>query len=171
MPYEFTFSHRVEFAETDMAGIVHFANFYRMMENAEHAFFRSLGFSIHGHFDGMAIGWPRVSATCEFFKPLRFEETVEIQLIVAEVRTRSIRYAFRFWKNEDGARSEIARGSVVTVCANLDRSNGKMAAVPVPAAVLAVIQPAPAEMLAELSLQTTSRPRPESRAEASVGRP
>ena len=46
MPYEFKLTRRVEFAETDMAGIVHFANFFRMMEAAEHAFFRSVGFSI-----------------------------------------------------------------------------------------------------------------------------
>ncbi len=49
MPYEFKLTRRVEFAETDMAGIVHFANFFRMMESTEHAFFRSLGFTIHGH--------------------------------------------------------------------------------------------------------------------------
>ena len=82
MPHEFTLSHRVEFSETDMAGIVHFANFYRMMENTEHAFFRSLGFGIHGHETGTTIGWPRVNASCEFLKPLRFEEIVDIQLIV-----------------------------------------------------------------------------------------
>src|SRR5687767_12511660 len=100
MPSEFTFSRRIEFAETDLAGIVHFSNFYRMMEMTEHAFFRSLGFSIQQDFDGVHIGWPRVAAACEFFKPLRFEDTVEVQLFVAEVRTRSIRYAFRFWKDE-----------------------------------------------------------------------
>ena len=43
MPYEFKHIRRVEFAETDMAGIVHFSNFFRMMEATEHAFFRSLG--------------------------------------------------------------------------------------------------------------------------------
>ena len=51
MPYEFTFTCRIEFAETDLAGIVHFANFYKMMENAEHAFFRSMGFIVHDVFD------------------------------------------------------------------------------------------------------------------------
>ncbi len=151
MPYEFTFSRRVEFAETDMAGIVHFANFYRMMENAEHAFFRSLGFSIHQDFDGQTIGWPRVSATCDFFRPLRFEETVDVQLLVAEVRTRSIRYAFRFWKSEGGERVEVARGQVVTVAAALDRRTGKMGAVPIPQAVRAKIEQAPAELVANFS--------------------
>jgi YbgC/YbaW family acyl-CoA thioester hydrolase len=134
MPYEFTLSHRVEFAETDMAGIVHFANYYRMMENAEHAFFRSLGFTVHGR---------------EFFKPLRFEEVVDIQLLVAEVRTRSIRYVFRFWKDEDGQRIEIARGSVTAVCATM--TTGKLGAVEIPGAIRASIQPAPAEILAVFS--------------------
>jgi acyl-CoA thioester hydrolase len=153
MPHEFTLSHRVEFAETDMAGIVHFANYFRMMENTEHAFFRSLGFSIHAHgeavglSEGAAIGWPRVNTACEFFKPLRFEEIVDIQLLVAEVRARSIRYVFRFWKNEDGQRVEAARGNVTTVCASVDRATGKLGAVEIPAPIRAAIQPAPAELL------------------------
>ena len=54
MPYEFKAVRRVEFSETDMAGIVHFSNFFRMMEATEHAFFRSLGFTIQGHENGAA---------------------------------------------------------------------------------------------------------------------
>lgn len=147
MPYEFTFARRVEFAETDLAGIVHFANFYRMMENAEHAFFRSLGFSIHQKFDGQTIGWPRVSATCDFLRPLRFEEMVHVQLLVAEVRTRSIRYGFRFWKEEGGERVEVARGQVVTVPVALDESSGKMKAVPIPDSLRGQIEAAPPDLL------------------------
>ena len=56
MAYEFKVRRRVEFSETDMAGIVHYSNFFRYMEAAEHAFFRSLGLSIHkqpgGAWDG-----------------------------------------------------------------------------------------------------------------------
>lgn len=150
MPYEFTLSHRVEFAETDMAGIVHFANYYRMMENTEHAFFRSLGFTVHGR-EAATICWPRVNAACDFFKPLRFEEVVEIQLIVADVRTRSIRYAFRFWKDEDGQRIEAARGNVTAVCAMVNQATRKLGAVEIPADIRAAIQPAPEELLAVFS--------------------
>jgi YbgC/YbaW family acyl-CoA thioester hydrolase len=157
MPYEFTLSHRVEFAETDMAGIVHFANFFRMMENTEHAFFRSLGFGIHGHEDGSTTGWPRVNATCEFLRPLRFEEVVEVQLLVAEVRARSIRYGFRFWKNEGGERVEVARGSMASVCATVEKATGKLTAVPVPAPVRAAIQPAPPELLENLATGTLGK--------------
>jgi YbgC/YbaW family acyl-CoA thioester hydrolase len=146
MPFEFKLTRRVEFAETDMAGIVHFANFYRMMEATEHAFFRSLGFTIHGHDPVSATGWPRVSASCDFRVPLRFEDEVEIHLLVAEVRTRSIRYVFVFRKVADG--SEVARGSVVAVCASVEKATGKLSAVPIPEAVRAAIQPAPVQMLA-----------------------
>ena len=145
MPSEFKLTRRIEFAETDMAGIVHFANFYRMMEVTEHAFFRSLGFSLHGHDPVSTTGWPRVRASCDFRAPLRFEDEVEIHLLVAEVRTRSIRYVCIFRRADDG--TEVARGEVVTVCARVEKTTGKLTAVPIPDAVRAAIQPAPAELL------------------------
>jgi YbgC/YbaW family acyl-CoA thioester hydrolase len=147
MPYEFKLRRRIEFAETDMAGIAHFANFFRMMEVTEHAFFRSLDLSIHGHDPEMTTGWPRVSATCDYRAPLRFEEEVEIHLLVAEVRTRSIRYTFVFRKVSDG--SEVARGEIAAVCASVEKATGKLSAVPIPDAVRALIQPAPVKLLHE----------------------
>ena len=145
MPYEFKLTRRVEFSETDMAGIVHFSNFFRMMEATEHAFFRSLGFTIHGHDAGTTIGWPRVSASCDYRAPLRFEEEVEIHLLVAEVRGRSIRYQFVFRKTTDG--SEVARGQIAAVCATVDKTTGKLVPVPIPEAIRAQITPAPLGML------------------------
>lgn len=145
MAYEFKLTRRVEFAETDMAGIVHFSNFFRMMEATEHAFFRSLGFSIHGHEPERTVGWPRVNATCEYLRPLRFEDEVEIHLLVAEVRTRSIRYQFTFRKASDG--SEIARGQVAAVCACVEKATGKLSAVPIPEPIRAQITAAPPELL------------------------
>ena len=138
MPSEFKHTRRIEFSETDMAGIVHFANFFRMMENTEHEFFRSLGFSIHAHEDGATIGWPRVSASCDFSRPLRFEDEVEIHLIVAEVRSRSIRYQFIFRNAADG--TEVARGTVATVCATVDKTTGKLVAMPIPERIRERIQ-------------------------------
>lgn len=145
MPYEFKHIRRVEFAETDMAGIVHFSNFFRMMEAAEHAFFRSLGFTIHEHDNDLTIGWPRVSASCDYRAPLRFEEEVEIHLVVAEVRSRSIRYQFIFRKVADG--TEVARGNVAAVCATVDKTAGKLVPVIIPDRIRAQITAAPPELL------------------------
>jgi YbgC/YbaW family acyl-CoA thioester hydrolase len=145
MPYEFRLTRLVEFAETDMAGIVHFSNFFRMMEATEHAFFRSLGFSIHAHDPVSVTGWPRVSASCEYTRPLRFEEEVEIHLIVAEVRARSIRYEFIFRKAGDT--TEVARGRITTVCASVEKSTGKLQAMAIPDAIRECITAAPPELL------------------------
>ena len=106
MPHQFTQRRRVSFSETDLAGIMHFSNFFRWMEELEHAFYRSLGLSVHpmAHgFPDINTGWPRTKASAEFRLPLQFEEEVEVELLVAEMRTKAIRYAFRFWKNPDSS--------------------------------------------------------------------
>src|SRR5687767_4366053 len=98
-----------------MAGIVHFATFFRYMEAVEHEFFRSLGLSIHTKLDGRTITFPRVHADCDFSAPLRFEDVVELHLLVREVRSKAIVFDFILTKvGGDGA--EVARGSITTVC-------------------------------------------------------
>jgi YbgC/YbaW family acyl-CoA thioester hydrolase len=80
----------VLFSETDVAGIVHFSNFFRYFEDAEHELWRQAGLSIHP--EKSAIGWPRVMASCEFLRPLKFEQEFEISLRIVEMTKRTIRY-------------------------------------------------------------------------------
>ena len=103
----------VEFCETDMAGIVHFSNFYRWMEQAEHEFFRSLGLTIVNHqTDGITLGWPRVSATCRFESPAQYEDRLDIKLFVERIGVKSITYDIQF--SIEGR--AVARGRLKTVC-------------------------------------------------------
>src|SRR5262249_45532150 len=88
----FRYSRRVQFSETDLAGIAHFSAFFRFMEEAEHALWRAAGLSI-----GAAEktgGWPRVAAAFDYKRPLRFEDEFEVTVCIAELTRRSIRYAF-----------------------------------------------------------------------------
>src|SRR2546423_13926804 len=68
---ELRLRRRVQFSETDAAGIVHFSCFFRYMEDAEHALWRANDLRIHTA--ESAIGWPRVAASCEFHRALKFE--------------------------------------------------------------------------------------------------
>ena len=136
---------RVEFAHTDMAGIVHFSNFFRYMENAEHAFFRSLGLSIDTNLDGQEYGWPRVHATCDYMRPLRFEEEFEIHLRVQAKKPKSLSYEFVFRKTGEAAGTEVAHGSLTVVCVAVDAATGKMRAVTIPEAIASRIETAPPE--------------------------
>ena len=137
----------MEFSDTDMAGIMHFANFFRFMEGTETAFLRSLGLSIDGNKLGETIGWPRVHAQCEFIHPLCFEDLVEVHLLVREKSKKSIVYTFIFRNlNEQPAR-EVARGTLVVVCVRRHPHSGAMTPVPIPQFIADKIQTAPPELL------------------------
>ena len=77
MVFEFRLQRHVQFYETDAAGIVHFSNYFRYMEEAEHALWRSAGLSISA--SGSEIGWPRVNVSFEYTRPLRFEDEFELE--------------------------------------------------------------------------------------------
>ena len=110
---QFSLQRRVQFAETDMAGIVHFANFYRYMEECEHAYFRSLGLSIMSTApDGTVVGWPRVRCSCSYEAPARFDDLLEIRLNVSRKGVKSLTLEFEFWRDE----TRLARGTMKTVC-------------------------------------------------------
>ena len=123
---------RVEFSETDLAGIMHFTNFYRWMEICEHEFLRSVGLSVDMEDENGRFGWPRVKTSCRFKRPLRFEEEVEVKLIVTEIRDRSIAYAFQFWKDDNGERVKAAVGETIAACVRFDQASGSMAPILIP---------------------------------------
>jgi acyl-CoA thioester hydrolase len=146
MPYEFKAERRVEFSETDMAGIMHYSNFFRFMETAEHAFYRSLGHSVVMTQFDPPMGWPRVHAECDYFKPLLFEDRVEVHLLVKEKRSKSLTYVFRFYKL-GAVREEVARGSLTVVC--VAHTGGGMRAVEMPPSLGAQIEVAPTALLSD----------------------
>jgi YbgC/YbaW family acyl-CoA thioester hydrolase len=147
MAYEFKLTRQVDFAETDMAGIMHFSNFFRLMEAAETAFFRSLGLSIYPT-DFHTVGWPRVHADCDFKRPLRFEDLVEIHLLVRVKGEKSLAYTFIFRKLNDPRAEEVARGNVVAACVSRDKTSGQMTAVPIPPEIARLVEAAPESLLA-----------------------
>lgn len=150
MPWEFRATRRVEFSETDLAGIVHFSNFFRYMETVEHAFWRSLGSSIIMTQFDPPLGMPRVHASCDYRRPARFEDLLEMRLLVMEKRTRSLSYQIRFYRVEPGPPEELARGKLTVVCVRRT-ATGALESVPLPTALADQIQVAPAEILSESS--------------------
>ena len=145
MAYQFKIRRLVEFSDTDMAGIVHHAVYYRYMEADEHAFFRSLGLTVAPPKSLASVGWPRVHTEADFFAPLRFEDEVEIQLLVAEKKSKALTYAFRLRKPNAPEPLEVARGKITVVCIKL--MNRQMKATRIPKLIADKIQVAPARLL------------------------
>jgi len=127
MPGEFTVRRRVQFAETDMAGVLHFSNYYRYMEELEHEFWRSLDESVvvRGMAEG-TISWPRVATSCDYKEPARFEDVLELDLCVARIGNRSVTYDVTFRRGD----RTIAVGSMTAVCTVMHDGNFERAAIP-----------------------------------------
>lgn len=151
----FTIRRRAEFSDTDMAGIVHFAQFFRYMEAAEHALFRQVGYSIVTQVEDQHVGWPRVHAECDYRAPLRFEEEFDIAVRVRQRRTRSLVLDFVFTRAAGG--ETVATGSLTTVCVAYDGA-GVMKAVPIPPAIAEALAPYVAEDAAAVEPADSSQP-------------
>ena len=129
------YKRRVEFAETDMAGQVHFANFFRYMEEAEHAIWRKAGMRIAA--DGREHQWPRISAQCDFKSRLRVDDEFEVRTEMAKVTNRTIQWAHTMMRGE----TLIAQGTVTAVCVKL-QPDGTFSAVEIPKPILERLQAA-----------------------------
>lgn len=130
----FSTTRRVEFRDTDAAGIVHFSAFFPMMESAEHEMLRSLGISVMPrHSSGPVakrVTWPRVAATCDYVAAARFEDVLRVSVSVAKLGTTSVSYSFRFHREEQDRDQTIAVGSIVAVCCQISESG--LNKVPIP---------------------------------------
>lgn len=130
------YHRRVQFAETDMAGIVHFSNFYRYMEEAEHSYLRSVGLSVMmDQPDGTVIGWPRVRTSCSYEAPARYQDEMEIHVNVSRKGVKSLTFNFEFWRRE----TRLARGSLKTVCC-IVAHNQPLVSIAIPPEIDAMIE-------------------------------
>ena len=139
MAAPFRVTRLVEFGDTDMAGIAHFSVFFRYMESAEHAYLRSLGLSVAMEWEGERVGFPRVSASCDYLKPVRFEDVLTVTVAVENLGRKSVTYAFEFLKGDE----PVARGRITAVFCAVGGPGG-IEAREIPAAIRARLVPASA---------------------------
>jgi acyl-CoA thioester hydrolase len=130
-------TRRVQFYETDTAGIVHFSWFFRYMEEAEHALWRAAGLSIAP--PGSEIGWPRVAASFDFHGALRFEEEFEVWIRIAAITKRTLRYTGLLTRGTQ----KIATGRLTIACVR-KRTNEPMTSIEIPPEVAARFEVNPA---------------------------
>lgn len=127
MSSAFLWERRVEFHETDAAGIAHFSSLLIFMEQAEHALLRSLGLSVASHATSQAseqrhnapdLRWPRIRVEAQFESPVRFEDVLKIQTQVAAMGQTSVVYQHRISVEQ----RLVATGSMKCVCCLMEDS-------------------------------------------------
>lgn len=138
--YEHRTKRRIEFADTDLGGIIHFSRYLVFMETAEHEFLNAVGVSVHSEIDGRLLSWPRLAAGCEFLRPVGFEDELEIRVLVLKKGAKSLTFGCEFSCGDD----LVARGQMSSACCILETGRA-MRAVPIPAVLADRIAEAPQE--------------------------
>jgi YbgC/YbaW family acyl-CoA thioester hydrolase len=132
----FTYIRRVNFAETDAAGIAHFANFPRWVEEAETAFWRENGIHSPSLADGYLAGFPRVSFSIRYRAPVRFDDELEVHVTPHLASSSAIEWHFRIRR---GA-TLCASGTMVVVFAQGNPLRGELVSCPMPEDILDVLK-------------------------------
>jgi len=125
VPREYRHTRRVQFYETDAAGIVHFSWFFRYMEEAEHALWREAGLSIAP--PGAEIGWPRIAAAFDYHRPLHFEDEFEVSIAIAAITRKTIQYTCLITRGS----TKIATGNLTIACVS-KRAREPLRAIDIP---------------------------------------
>ena len=143
----FTFQRRIEFCETDAAGIAHFSSLIIYMEQAEHALLRSVGLSVAASHlsasqssvaktgQAVAYSWPRVKVDCDFCLPGRFEDVISIETTVGVLGKKSITYQHHLSIGS----TTIATGKMTSVCCV--REAGSLVSTPIPPSIRDLLLP------------------------------
>jgi YbgC/YbaW family acyl-CoA thioester hydrolase len=126
----FTYRRRVEFAETDAAGMVHFSMFFRYMEESEHALWRAAGLNIWESRETQS--WPRISATFDFKAPLKFQDEFEVHTEMGAATRSTIQW------NHTLKRGDVVVGSgSITVVFVKKSPDGSMKSAEIPSDLVA----------------------------------
>jgi acyl-CoA thioester hydrolase len=141
MAYEYTYRRIVQFADTDRAGIVHFPRFLCFVEEAEHAFLRSLGLSVHSSEEDGVVGFPRLSARIEYRSSASFEDEIAVHIWLHRKGTKTLTYQFRILQGE----RLLALGEIVCIACRFAKegAGGAMDSCELPARFADALEEAP----------------------------
>jgi YbgC/YbaW family acyl-CoA thioester hydrolase len=128
---------RVPWADTDKAGIVHFASFLKWFEQAEIELFRESGKSRKQLNEESGTDQPRLSAKCDYFSPAYDDDLLEIRTTVANISDKTYRLRFEVHRSDDGV--HLATGEVVACCIKV-QEDGPLRSHPLPGEMVAALK-------------------------------
>ena len=113
----------VIFGDTDAMGVVYYANYLRYFESSRAAYWRSLG-RTHKDIDDARLAIPVVEAHCAYRKSARYEDVLEVDVEIGEVRGASLRFVYKVYRGSE----LIAEGWTRHAAVNVD--DGKLRPIP-----------------------------------------
>lgn len=112
--------YTIKLHDTDAAGILFFANQFKMVHDIYERFLAQIGFGFGDRFARRDFFIPIVHAEADFMRPLRVGDTIEIALTVAKIGQTSFSLKYRLTDGEGRA-----AGTAETVHVTIDPDSGQ----------------------------------------------
>ncbi len=126
---KFSIEERVRWSDVDAAAIIFYGSYIRFFEFAESEMFRSLGHSYGKMFDQLDIWLPRRHIECEFLKPARLDDLLQVSCWVSRIGETSLTLGFEVRIPERGP-DIVATASYVLVAVARGEQFDKVAVPP-----------------------------------------
>ena len=108
-PRPFSWPVRVYYEDTDLGGVVYYANYLKFMERARTAWLGSLGFTQTGLATANGVVFVVRSISLDYLKPARLDDMLEITVALADAGASRI-----------GLAQRVQRGAECLVTATVD---------------------------------------------------
>lgn len=132
------YSRRIQFSETDAAGVVHFSRLATLVEEAEHDWFIACGVAPFSR----DFGWPRVEFHIRYHAPCSFGDEVEVMLSEFLWQNATLSYQFHASLGLASPDDDPANGGgdlfsgTMTVCHVRRMEGGGFQAEPIPEEIM-----------------------------------
>lgn len=138
MSKAFEYHHVIGFEETNLVGNVYFANHVRWQGACREHFLRA---HAPGILDALHNGLALVTTNvaCEYLDELVAFDAVTLRMRLAGLAQNRVTMAFEYWRQDEDGERLVARGRQQIAC--MERRDGSLVPVPVPAELRAALQP------------------------------
>lgn len=93
-----TYSHKIQYYETDKQGITHHSNYIRIMEEARVDMMEQMGFG-YERMEAAGVFSPVLAVSCEYKKSTTFSDIVDVQINVAELGKLKVKFDYQMTVN------------------------------------------------------------------------
>jgi acyl-CoA thioester hydrolase len=131
--FPFTYRQRVRFGETDLQGVVYYANYLLYAEVGRVAYLRDLGIDYRRDLTEQGLDFTIAEARVRYLAPLTFDEEFDIRVRLGAIRHSSWTFEYLVSRSDGRAAAEME-----TIQVMLDRASGRPTRIP--AQLLSILQ-------------------------------
>lgn len=91
---------RVPYAHVDQMAIVYYANYYVYFEMARAEFLRAVNLP-YADLESRGVMLPIVESHCNYFKPARFDDLIEIRSWCSHIKGTRLRVDYEVWRDQE----------------------------------------------------------------------